>query len=295
MKLPGLHPSKMAPTIFKSMLQWLRFTDSMELIDALWTQNIQALLSSPEENKAETISAVFSDLPPELHGKIPSIPELVSYATGKARKAIVDEDEDAWRFTMAALRSQGNITTTSKLLDMTLILISGTLLPASFPDHILELLTKRVSDLSEDLPALTKLDYMVEYHLHSVIYFVQNTAGGKMLLYHLLRLEGFAEEANRSLIESINQKIEKGVSMPDSREDAHLLAVNMAKIIAQAVPDYKQRDQDPIPLVTRVHMLFPPTLKSELTVVTDYFFWHQKHSISSIKPMEKRKGQYWKP
>ena len=93
------------------MLHWFKFADSAATIEALWTENLNALLSSQEENKAETIGAILRDFPPELRGKVPSIPELGAYVMDRARKAVGDDsDTDAWSFTVTALKTQGNST-----------------------------------------------------------------------------------------------------------------------------------------------------------------------------------------
>ena len=81
--------------------------DSMDTINALWTENIQSLLSSQEDNKEATIRAIFSDFPLELRGKVPMVPGLIEYVMGKVHKAIVEDNEDSWSFTVCALKSQG--------------------------------------------------------------------------------------------------------------------------------------------------------------------------------------------
>lgn len=93
------------------MLQWLRYTNSKDTIEALWTENISALLSSQEDSKGETIAVIFSDFPSELNGKVPLMPELVAYVMGIAEKAVVDDDDEAWSLTTAALQTQGNYNT----------------------------------------------------------------------------------------------------------------------------------------------------------------------------------------
>ena len=84
--------------------------DSMNTINALWTENIQSLLSSQEDNKEATIRAILSEFPLELRGKVPMVPSLIEYVMGKVHKAIVEDNEDSWSFTACALKSQGNST-----------------------------------------------------------------------------------------------------------------------------------------------------------------------------------------
>jgi len=105
----------MAPVIFKAMMHWLRFTDSADTIETLWTENINALLSSKEDNKAETINDIFRNFPTELRGKVPCVPVLVEYVREKAQKAVAEDDDEAWAFTIGALKVQGNCLTVAVL------------------------------------------------------------------------------------------------------------------------------------------------------------------------------------
>lgn len=106
----------MASVILKAMLYWFRFTESADTIEALWTENMNALLSSKEDNKAETIRVILKDFPPELHGKVSSIPELVKYVLDMTQRAVDDdEDTDAWSLTTSALKIQGSYSISSIL------------------------------------------------------------------------------------------------------------------------------------------------------------------------------------
>ena len=113
MQLPNLNSPPSASQLFSAMLQWFKITDSTETVEALWTGNIEALLSAPESIKEPVLSAVFTKIKLDLRGKVPIVPALTAYVTEKARKAIEDEDEDSWKFTKAALKTQGNLKFTS--------------------------------------------------------------------------------------------------------------------------------------------------------------------------------------
>ena len=84
--------------------------DSMDTIDALWTESIQSLLSSQEDNKDATIRTIFRDFPSELRGKVPIVPGFIEYVMDKAHRALVEDNEDSWSFTVCALKTQGNST-----------------------------------------------------------------------------------------------------------------------------------------------------------------------------------------
>lgn len=81
--------------------------DSVDTIDALWTENIQSLLSFQEDNKEAIIRAIFRDFPSELRGKLPIVPGFIEYVMGKVHRAVVEDNEDSWSFTVCALKSQG--------------------------------------------------------------------------------------------------------------------------------------------------------------------------------------------
>ena len=96
-------------------MHWFRFTDSADIIEALWTENINALLSSKEDNKAEAIGGIFRDFPAELRGKVPCVPMLVEYVGEETQKAVAENNDEAWAFIIGALKVQGNCFATALL------------------------------------------------------------------------------------------------------------------------------------------------------------------------------------
>ena len=91
----------------------------MDTIEALWTENINALLSSKEDNKAEIIGGIFRDFPTGLRGKVPCVPALMEYVREKAQKAVAENDDEAWAFMIGALKVQGNCFTAAFVLTTT--------------------------------------------------------------------------------------------------------------------------------------------------------------------------------
>lgn len=273
-QLPVLHPSPMAPVVFKAMMHWFRFIDSTDTIEALWTENINALLSSKEDNKAEIIGEIFRDFPAELRGKVPCVPALVEYVREKAQKAVAEDDDEAWAFMVGALKVQ------------------GALIPESTADRILELITLRVSDLSphevENSGSLLKLEYMARNHLHSLVAFVQDPSKERELLYNLVCLEGLALDLGDNIVNRISQSIEAGIQMPESVHDAHILTLTMAKIITQVVPGQEEpHGRDPIPvdfLASKALHFFGQTPgERKLAIVNALVFPDEEWSIHGSK------------
>ncbi|KAF8475940.1 hypothetical protein BDZ91DRAFT_649678 [Kalaharituber pfeilii] len=233
-QLPNIHPSSLTPSLFKAMLKWFRLSENNETVEALWTQNMDALLSGPEESKAETLMAVFNEFPPSLHGKLPAVSSLETYITKKAEQAVCEDDEDSWVFTIAALKTEGSLMTNSTI------------------NHVLEMTMNRIRGLKsgtvQDSSPLVKLDYLAKNYRLALIRFIESSLSGSELYSHLLRLEGSTLEFDKSALQSISQSIESGIWAADTKHDSHLVGVKLAQSIARAVLDYKHPGREPTPV-----------------------------------------------